>query len=363
MQPLLEVMEDVRVGRRPPWPCQTNVRLPNPHITSLEHVPEFGSNPGNLRMLKLIPRRLRRKAPLVVVLHGCGQSARDITHGAGWTKLANESGFALLAPEQRRANNPQRGFNWFLPADNTRDSGECLSIRQMIECMIKEHGLDRKRVYITGLSAGAAMASVLLATYPEVFAGGAIIAGLPFGTATNLVHAIALMKGKLDQSSDQLGDRVRAASSHRGAWPKVSIWHGAADRVVAASNADAVTRQWCNVHGLCVENARQSQVCGQTRRFWRDPSGRQVLESFIIPNMGHAVPVDVSGKSGHVYGAHARFFEDAGIASTYQIAKFWGLPLPRGSKHAPRGEARRMTRLSVLRQRVTEGKSLWSQCL
>ena len=139
----------------------------------------------------------------------------------------------------------------------------------MIEWMIQEHGLDRKRVYITGLSAGAAMTSVLLATYPEVFAGGAIIAGLPFGIATNLVDAIALMKGKLERSCAELGDLVRTASPNRGSWPKLSIWHGGADTIVAASNADAITRQWCNVHGLRHDEALQSQVCGQIRRFWR----------------------------------------------------------------------------------------------
>ena len=159
MQPLAEIIEDVRLGRRPPWPCHPDpagIQLPNTQASRLVRVRDFGSNPGNLRMLSFIPWKLRPKAPLVVVLHGCGQSARDITYGAGWTGLANEMGFALLAPEQRRANNPQRGFNWFHPSDRTRDSGEALSIRQMIDWMISEHGLDRKRVYVTGLSAGGA---------------------------------------------------------------------------------------------------------------------------------------------------------------------------------------------------------------
>ena len=309
MQSLAEIIEDVRLGRRPPWPCHpdpASIRHSNVQASRLVQVPDFGSNPGNLRMLRFIPWKLRPAAPLVVLLHGCGQSAWDIAQGGGWTKLANEMGFALLAPEQRRANNPQRGFNWFRPSDSTRDSGEALSIRQMIEWMIREHGLDRERVYIAGLSAGGAMTSALLATYSEVFAGGAIIAGLPFGVATNLVGAIALMKGKLERSSGQLGDEVRAASPHRGSWPKVSIWHGGIDTVVAASNADAITRQWCNVHGLRVDEALQSQVSGQTRLFWRDRSGREVLEAFIIPKMGHAVPVDVSKKGERGCGHRAR---------------------------------------------------------
>lgn len=327
MQPLLEVLEDVRLGRRPPWPCHPDPRKfrPPEPPARLGEITGFGSNPGNLRMLKFLPRTLRKKPPLVVALHGCGQSARAFTRGTGWAKLARELGFALLAPEQRRANNPQRGFNWFSPMDNARDAGECLSIRQMIGWMIEERGIDSKRVYITGLSAGGAMSSVMLTAYPEMFAGGAIIAGLPAGGASNLVEAIALMKGKLDRTSELWGDKARAASSHFGPWPKVSIWHGGADRIVAVSNAEAIARQWRNLHALREEDAIESEVGGRTRRFWRDASGRTALECFILPEMGHAVPIDVSGKTGHAYGVRAPFFEDAGISSTFQIAKFWGL--------------------------------------
>jgi poly(3-hydroxybutyrate) depolymerase len=215
----------------------------------------------------------------------------------------------------------------------------------MIDWMVREHGLDRKRVYITGLSAGGAMTSVLLATYPEVFAGGAIIAGLPFGIATDLVDAIALMKGKLEPSSGQLGDQVRAASPHRGSWPKVSVWHGGADTIVAASNADAITKQWCNVHGLRHDEALQNHVSGQIRKFWRDPSGREVLETFIIPNMGHAVPV--SAKRGRGYGAPAPFFKDIGMSSAFRIAEFWGLSTPRTSRRALRRTLAHLHRAKV----------------
>ena len=142
------------------------------------------------------------------------------------------------------------------------------------------------------------------------------------------------MTGKLERSSGQLGDEVRVASHHRGHWPKVSIWHGAMDAIVAASNADAITRQWCDVHGLRDDEALQSQVSGQTRRFWRDTSGREVLETFIIPKMGHAVPV--SGESGRGSGALLPFFEDRGISSALQIAKFWGLSKRATSKQAIR---------------------------
>ena len=132
-----------------------------------------------------LPENLPEGAPLVVVLHGCTQSAAGYDRGSGWSQLADQAGFALLFAEQQRANNPNLCFNWFLPTDTKRNFGEALSIRQMIETLVLAHGLDRKRIFVTGLSAGGAMASVMLATYPEVFAGGAIIAGLPYGSAND----------------------------------------------------------------------------------------------------------------------------------------------------------------------------------
>jgi poly(hydroxyalkanoate) depolymerase family esterase len=276
-------------------------------------------------MLKFIPRGLRGRAPLVVLLHGCGQTADDIDYGSGWSVLANETGFALLVPEQRPSNNAQRGFNWFQPHDTGRGSGEALSIRQMVKQMIADHRLDRKRVYITGLSAGGAMTSAMLAAYPKLFAGGAIIAGLPFGAASNLWDAFAAMKGNVSMPAAEFGDKVRAASRHRGRWPRLSVWHGGSDTTVAPANADAIVRQWCNVHKLDEAAPMESRSSGHARHFWTNAQGNPVIERFIIPGMGHSVPIDSLGKKGRAYGTSAPYFEDVGISSTYHIAKFWGL--------------------------------------
>jgi poly(hydroxyalkanoate) depolymerase family esterase len=100
------------------------------------------------------------------VLHGCTQTAAGYDHHSGWSKLADDAGFALLFPEQQRANNPNLCFNWFLPQNTTRDSGEALSIRQMIETMVVASDLDRTRIFVNGLSAGGTMAAAMLATYP-----------------------------------------------------------------------------------------------------------------------------------------------------------------------------------------------------
>jgi poly(3-hydroxybutyrate) depolymerase len=93
-------------------------------------------------------------------------------------------GFAVVYPQQQLANNPKNCFSWFLPGDTARGHGEALSIREMVEHAIATFAADRGKVFVTGLSAGGAMASVMLATYPEVFAGGALIAGFPYGRAS-----------------------------------------------------------------------------------------------------------------------------------------------------------------------------------
>jgi feruloyl esterase len=160
-------------------------RKARPKKDKLTEISSFGSNPGNLRMLTYVPPQLPDSAPLVVVLHGCLQTARAYDEGSGWSMLARRHSFALVYAEQSQANNPNRCFNWFQPHDARRGSGEALSIRQMVTRMRRTHSIDPARIFITGLSAGGAMTSVMLATYPEVFAGGGIIAGLPWRGGRN----------------------------------------------------------------------------------------------------------------------------------------------------------------------------------
>src|SRR5258708_36078745 len=183
-------------------------------------------------MFSFAPGNLQQEPALVVVLHGCGQTASGYDLGAGWSTLADGYGFAWLMPQQQPCNTANGCFNWFNPEDTARDSGEACSIRQMIARMVGDFGIDARRIFVTGLSAGGAMTSVMLATYPEVFAGGAIIAGLPFGVATNMREALSGMFQSPPRPAAELGDLVRNASHHKGPWPKLSGWHGSADRTV-----------------------------------------------------------------------------------------------------------------------------------
>lgn len=118
-----------------------------------------------------------------------------MTRGSGWSRHAAAAGFAVLYPQQLRANNAGRCLNWFSPEDTGRDRGEAASVAAMITAMVRSHDLDPSRVVITGLSAGGAMSATMLPLYPEPFAGGAIIAGLPHGPAASTPQAFKPMRG------------------------------------------------------------------------------------------------------------------------------------------------------------------------
>jgi poly(hydroxyalkanoate) depolymerase family esterase len=301
---------------------QSQARDFDPVFDRLAEVTGFGSNPGALRMFKYVPTD--PEPALVVVLHGCTQTAASYDFGAGWSTLADRHGFVLLLPEQQRANNANNCFNWFLAGDIERGRGEAMSIRQMVEKMIVDHGIDRRRVFVTGLSAGGAMTSVMLATYPDVFAAGAIIAGLPYGTATNVKEAFESMGQVRARSAREWGDLVRAASPHKGPWPRVSVWHGGADQVVKSKNADEIIKQWTDVHGLDLAPTLTERVDGYPRQVWRNPAGQSVIESYTIPAMAHGTALSTGPSDEHV-GVPGAFLLDVGISSSYHIAKFWGL--------------------------------------
>jgi poly(hydroxyalkanoate) depolymerase family esterase len=296
--------------------------------TRLRAILDFGSNPGNLRMFVYRPSTLADNPALVVVLHGCTQTAAGYDLGAGWSTLADRYGFALLLPEQQRSNNPNGCFNWFQPEHSHRDQGEPLSIRQMIEKSIVDHGIDRRRVFITGLSAGGAMTSNMLACYPEVFAGGAIVAGLPYGAATTVQQAFQSMYQSPTRSAHEWGELVRKASSHRGPWPRVSVWHGNADKTVIPSNAQEILKQWTEVHGLPLSSSVTTRVDGFPREVWINEAGDELIEAYTITNMAHGTPLAI-GEAEGACGTPGPFLLPVGISSSYHIAKFFGIAAAR----------------------------------
>ncbi|MBN9033870.1 MAG: hypothetical protein BGO05_28005 [Rhizobiales bacterium 63-7] len=292
-----------------------------PSGSRLQKLEGFGSNPGALGAWYHMPDQLPETPALVVVLHGCTQTAAGYDNGSGWSALADDYGFAVLFPEQVRANNPNLCFNWFNPGDTRRDQGEVMSIRQMIAAMVSRCGIDKRRIHITGLSAGGAMANAMLACYPDVFAGGAIIAGLPHAIASTVPEAFDRMRGHGLPDTDSLQASLRAASRHDGPWPAVSVWHGTSDKTVVPENAAAIVAQWRGVHALSDHPDSSGIIDRHSRSVWRDANGADAIELHLITDMGHGTPIDTA--SG--YGGRAPFMLDIGISSTEQIARSWGL--------------------------------------
>jgi poly(hydroxyalkanoate) depolymerase family esterase len=297
--------------------------LAGPNNSRLAPFQAFGSNPGRLNAWAYLPEGLSKGAPLVVVLHGCTQNARGYDYGSGWSAAADEHGFAVLFPEQQRANNPNLCFNWYQPQHASRGGGEALSIRQMVNAMQVRYGTDPARVFVTGLSAGGAMAVVMLATYPDVFAGGAVIAGLPFGTAHSVPEAFDRMRGHTVMSGEELAASVRSASTHDGPWPALSVWHGTGDMTVDSSNATALVDQWRALHGVADTSPDTDRVAGYPHHVWRDPKGRPVIEEYVITGAGHGTPLSTLGADqGEIAGP---YMLETGISSTRHSLRFWGI--------------------------------------
>ncbi|MGI5353279.1 extracellular catalytic domain type 1 short-chain-length polyhydroxyalkanoate depolymerase [Streptomyces sp. CA-250714] len=289
---------------------------------ALERVTDFGSNPGALSMYRYTPDGLGAGRPVVVVLHGCTQDAATYFDGAGWQQAADKHGFSVVAPQQEKANNANRCFNWFQPGDTARGSGEAQSVQQMVERTVRDLDADPARVYVTGLSAGGGMTSALLAAYPDTFAGGGVIAGLPHGCADSLPSAFTCMNPGVSKTPAQWGDLARAAHpEYTGRRPQVSVWHGTADTTVAPRNATESVKQWTNVLGADQNaDATHQLPGGTTQSDYQGASGDVAVRSYLVDGMGHGTPV----KPGEGCGKAGAHFLDT-VCSTAYLARDWGL--------------------------------------
>ena len=303
----------------------------------LSELTGFAANPGNLRGRCYVPQGLAPGAALVVVLHGCTQNAAVYDHGSGWSALADRHGFALLYPEQQRANNPMLCFNWFQREDIAHGRGEAASIAAMVEAMQAQHGLDPARTFVTGLSAGGAMTVVMLAAYPELFAAGAVLAGVAYGCADSVSDAFECMAGRGSSDGAALARSVRRASPHAGAWPRLQVWQGSADTTVVPGNADTIVRQWATLHGLPATPDRFDEVEGFPRRAWLDDQGAPIVEHLSITGMAHGVPL--AGGGDDPLGKAGAHMLDVGLSSTGEIAAFFGIADTKAERHADSPQA------------------------
>jgi poly(hydroxyalkanoate) depolymerase family esterase len=293
---------------------------------TLTKISSFGSNPGALNMYEYVPADLTDGRPLVVVLHGCTQTAASM-EAAGWNKLADQYKFAVVYPEQTSANNPVTCFNWAGEYGDTanlvRGQGENQSIASMIDTAVATHHSDATKVFIVGFSAGGAMAEVMLATWPEKFAGAAIMSGLPYRCATTVSGAYSCQSPGVSKTAVQWGDLVRGAFMFSGTRAPIQLWHGTGDNTVKPMNLDEEIKQWTNVFGIDATADETEMIGNVTRTAYK--SGNTVLvEAYSVPNMGHATAVG-SDPLGTCVSTAGSYFEDRSICSTLRAARFFGL--------------------------------------
>lgn len=291
---------------------------------SLTQVSSFGPNPGNLTMHEYVPADLPAGAPTVVAMHGCTQSAQAYHAGSGWSELADEYGFAVVYPQTSSANNASSCFNFFQSGDTTRGQGEVASIAQMVEHARSSHDLGSDNTFVTGLSAGGGMTSAMLATYPDLFTGGSVVAGLPYHCATSMIDAFGCMNNPPNKTPDQWGALARQGfSGYSGPRPKVAIWHGTADSTVVPANATELVDQFTDVAGVSTTpTGTTSLPAGTTRTSYGDDA----VVRYSVQGMGHGTPVD-PGSGPEQCGQAGAYLLDT-ICSARHDAAFFGLSDP-----------------------------------
>jgi poly(hydroxyalkanoate) depolymerase family esterase len=291
----------------------------------LETIPSFGVNPGNLAMRVHLPPGLPENAPLVVVNHGCFQTVEYLVEHSGWIETADTFGFALLFPETSKENEPFGGcFRTFVPEHQGHDGGEPGSVSEMIQWMLDNESIDPERVYIAGMSSGGLMASVMLASYPELFAAGAVQSAYPYKCANSFEELQACSQAQVELDDTTLQNLLLSARpGYDGPRPAVSLWHGDADTLLVPANLDLQLWQWSAVLDVNPDEYEWSRVDGHDRKQYRNPEGEVVLETWLLNGTTHAIAISLDGSPA--CGKVGNFFEDAGICSAYWIARWFGL--------------------------------------
>lgn len=215
--------------------------------------------------------------PLLVMLHGCTQSADDFARGTRMNRLADAHGVLVAWPEQPSSANPSRCWNWFNAGDQQRDRGEPAVLAGITRAVMAAHAVDPRRVFVAGLSAGAATAATLGQLYPDLFAAVGVHSGLAAGAARDMPSAFGAMR------SGSPGIRGQAPV-------RTIVFHGDADGTVDPANAAQVLAQAAAGASLAtrVESGRTAAGVAYTRTQRRDAGNRVLLEDWNVEGMGHA---------------------------------------------------------------------------
>ncbi len=261
---------------------------------------EFSNHAGKRTYKLYVPARTAdAPMPLLVMLHGCTQSAEDFAAGTRMNRLADRYGFLVVYPEQAASSNLSKCWNWFKAQDQRRDAGEPALIAGIVLDLAQRSDVDVRRVFVAGLSAGAAMAVILGETYPELFAAVGAHSGLPYASAHDIASAMAAMKGGRTGMAGLEPLPVAAAQARRQAASAVPtiVFHGDRDHTVQASNAAEIIRQAHQAHAAgagapALTTRTEQATAAGGRRYSRtvhtDASGQPRIECWTLHGAGHA---------------------------------------------------------------------------
>ncbi len=220
----------------------------------------------------------REERALIVMLHGCTQTADDFAKGTRMNSVADSGAFLVLYPEQSAKANAQKCWNWYTPGEFARGHGEAALLAAMIDSVAKAEGIGAQHVSLVGMSAGAAMAANMVVAYPERYAALAVHSGIPALAASDMTAALAAMRDGA-ANANELGARALTAMGSNARAVPVIVLHGEADKVVSVANAHATVAQFTAVNASATsKGAGGKGAVGK----------RAVVEEHVFPGIGHA---------------------------------------------------------------------------
>ncbi len=281
------------------------VRTPAPALPG-KFVDGSFTNAAGTRSYKLyIPSNYSgAKVPLVVMLHGCTQDPDDFANGTQMNLLAEEMGCLVVYPAQSQQANASRCWNWFSAVDQTRGQGEPSIIAGITETIMHDHAIDPEQVYVAGLSAGGAMATIMGTLYPELYAAVGVHSGLPFASAKDLPSALAAMKGNF-------GPGKPGAKS-----VPIIVFHGDKDTTVHPACGDEIVKRGAHAasRDIVVEPGCVPDGHSYTRTVHQRADGTPQAEQWLIHGAGHAW----SGGS-----AHGSYTDGKGPDASREMMRFF----------------------------------------